>query len=280
MEIYVEYAFLENFLFDGVLLSLALTAARVKRRWGRICLSATLGGAFALLFPLLRLPSLVEILLKLLVGAALVACSFGRLKRKKEWGRYALSVIFFFCFTFGFGGSLLGVYSEFSQGSVDAFTLEKPSAFAVLLAFLGLSILSVWLIRFLRRRKRITQNLLSCQVFNGEKGIKTDGFFDSGNLATKNGLPVCFLSPDLAYDLFGDDWGNSETDLKIFTMAGEKNFPLQRGEVEVSDGARKEKRQVYFATTANMIGREYKVLLHARLWGEDYEMDRTDEGFF
>ena len=64
MEIYIEYAFLENFLYDGGLLALAFFASKEKVRWGRIGLSATLGGVFALLFPFLQLPVCVKNVLK------------------------------------------------------------------------------------------------------------------------------------------------------------------------------------------------------------------------
>ena len=53
MEIYVEYAFLENFLFDYVLLRLAFYAAKIKVKKKKLVLSAACGGVFALLFPLL-----------------------------------------------------------------------------------------------------------------------------------------------------------------------------------------------------------------------------------
>ena len=273
MEIYVEYAFLENFLFDGVLLFLALTATRVKPRMGKICLSASLGGVFALLFPLLRMRVVVGNAVKIFAGCLLVAVAFGRLKNRKEWGRYALSVVIFFCFSFGFGGTLLGVYSNFAQGKGNFYTAESPSAVGVFFGFALLSAISVWLIRKLQERKKLFQNLFRCRVYNGDKNAEADGFFDSGNLAKKHGLPVCFLSPDLAYELFGEGWIYAETHLKISTMAGEKTIPLLLGETEILDGKTSEKKQVYFALATNMIGKEYKVLLNAHLLGVDYEMD-------
>ena len=36
------------------------------------------------------------------------------------------------------------------------------------------------------------------------KNIKVKGFYDSGNSAEKNGLPVCFVRPDICYDLWGE----------------------------------------------------------------------------
>ena len=128
MEIYIEYAFLENFLYDYALLWLAFLAAQVKTRAWRLCLSAGLGGGFALLFPLLRLPSYLRAVLKLAVGAWMCMLAFGKLRGRKEWGKYGLVTILFFAFSFGFGGTLLAVYSPFSLGG-------KVPSLAVFLGF-------------------------------------------------------------------------------------------------------------------------------------------------
>ncbi|MBO7297421.1 MAG: sigma-E processing peptidase SpoIIGA, partial [Clostridia bacterium] len=43
MEIYIEYALIENFLYDLVLLTLAFKAARVKAKGWKLTLSAGIG---------------------------------------------------------------------------------------------------------------------------------------------------------------------------------------------------------------------------------------------
>ncbi|MBR2442045.1 MAG: sigma-E processing peptidase SpoIIGA, partial [Clostridia bacterium] len=111
MTVYIEYAFLQNFVFDGVLFLLALFALREKLCLWRILLSSALGGIFAILFPLIKLPAVFKTLLKFAGGALLCIPLVSRLKTAKEWGRYAYICLFFFAFTFLFGGSLLGVYT-------------------------------------------------------------------------------------------------------------------------------------------------------------------------
>ena len=268
MEIYIEYAFIENFLFDGVLLSLALFATRTKLVWWRILLSACMGAVFAIFFPLLRLPKFLGTLLKIAVGCLLCMIAVERLKTKKEWGRYALSCVFFFCLSFGFGGALLGVYGQFDHGYA-----RIPS----MLVFFGFSVLSggaVWLIRKLYQRKRIFQSIYPCVVGNGEVAIQTQGFLDSGNLAMKNGLPICFVSIELFYELFSEEIlskgdGQVCDEMQIRTMSGVKTVSIYQGELEM-EGRR---RDVYFSPTSNMIGREYKILLNARILEKDYEVD-------
>ena len=72
MVVYIEYALLENFLFDGVILCLAHLISRQKIKWRRVLFSALFGAVFAVLYPLLRLPNIFGILLKLSVGFLLV----------------------------------------------------------------------------------------------------------------------------------------------------------------------------------------------------------------
>ncbi len=267
MEIYIEYAFLENFFFDGVLLSLSLFAAREKLCFWRIALSATLGGVFAILFPLLKLPVFAGTLLKTAVGMLLCMPLVKRLKTKKEWGRYALICVLFFSLSFLFGGSLLGIYTGFSV-SGTGYTAAHAPFWAVLLGFAGLSFLTLFLVRKLYAKKAIAGRIYACRVENAGKRIQAEGFLDSGNLAQKNGLPVCFLSPDIFYELFGEEvlkgGGQVCDELAISTLGGVKTVCLYEGEICIENT----QKRVYFAPSANMISREYQILLHPTLLEE------------
>ena len=256
MTVYIEYAFLENFFFDGVLLSLALAAARAALKWRRIAFSAAIGGGFALVYPFLQLPSPLLLLLKISVGFLLCRIAYGGIKTKKQAGKYALSTAFFFIFSFSFGGALLGV-----SGKI---TVHNP--FWVLLGFAALTAFAVLFIQKLYQKRAVYAFLYECALKNGEKTVRTTGFYDSGNQATKNGLPVCFVSPDLIYDLFFE--GNIEkskqvyAEMSITTIVGEKKTAIYKGKIRIN-GVEKE---VYFAPSRNMISREYKILLNARIF--------------
>ena len=56
MTVYIEYAFAENALLDGLLLYLALRCARLRVSGWRLALASAAGGAQSLLFPVLSLP--------------------------------------------------------------------------------------------------------------------------------------------------------------------------------------------------------------------------------
>ncbi|MBE7079159.1 MAG: hypothetical protein E7380_04815 [Clostridiales bacterium] len=269
MVVYIEYALLENFLFDGVLLALAAFAARIKLRLWRISLSAAIGAVFAVLFPLLTLPKFLSVFLKILVGFLLCLIPFDRLKNKKDWGRYALNTSLFFFFTFAFGGALTGVYEGFLSGR----TSETAPAWFVFLGFSLASFATIFLIRKLYAKRRLHSFIYPCEASFAGRKIETQGYFDSGNLATKGGVPVCFLSPDLLYDLFLAQGGGQVCDeMAVSTVAGEKKIPLCKGVLRIKTEEKWEEKEVYFAPTSNTIGREYKLILNVKT------LEKRDKG--
>lgn len=262
MEIYIEYVLIENFLYDFTLLWLAFRAARVKVSGWKLSLSACFGAVFAAVFPLLRIPLALGALVKIAMGALLCILVFERISTRKQWGKYLLTVILFFAFSFGFGGTLLVVYGPLSMGG------KVPSG----LVFLGFTILSavgVWLVKRLYARRVLFRRVYPCTLCIGEKRIHTEGFYDSGNFAMKNNLPVCFVSPVLIYDLVGmeilKEGGQVCDEMQISTLAGEKTVPLYEGKIAVEADGETVCVHTYFAPSAHMIGREYTVLLNERL---------------
>ncbi len=247
MVVYVELAFLENFCLDLLLLALTVFAVKAPLKIGRLCFSSAVGGAFAVLFPLLSLPRILLDLLKLSIGALLPLPVVGR----RRWG---LGVLFFFLLAFVFGGALLGVQA-----------IPKWGRFILFALLIGVATLAI---ERLYKRRALFQYVYDCTVQIGEKKARARGFLDSGNFASKEGLPVCFLSADILYDLVGyeilfksEEGGQGCDEMQIFTQAGVKRIPLYRGILQVKGG----RKEVYFAPSANRIGREYKIILHSRI---------------
>ena len=262
MEIYIEYAFIENFLYDFTLLLLAFTAARIKVKWKSLAFSACMGAVFAVIFPLLRLPTALGTVVKVATGALLCLLTFPHISTRKQWGKYFLTAALFFAFSFGFGGTLLVVYGPLSMK-------EKVPSYLVFIGFAILSAIGIWLVKRLYARRAIFSRVYTCTLSSGERSIEADGFYDSGNLAVKNGLPVCFVSPALLYDLMGErileEGGQVCDEIQISTLAGEKTVPLYVGDIMLKMNGQTQAARVYFAPSAHMIGREYAVLLNACL---------------
>ncbi|MBQ7912611.1 MAG: sigma-E processing peptidase SpoIIGA [Clostridia bacterium] len=268
MVVYIEYAFLENSLFDFALLSLSFLICKTKITWWKTLISACVGGVFAVIFPLILLPQILLIFLKIAVGFLLCFISFPRIKNKKEWGRYALNSGVFFFLTFLYGGALTALFS--------AIFPQKTPIFLVALGFALLSALTLLIVRKIYQKRTVFQSIYACEILYHGQIFALSGYLDSGNLASKNGVPVCFLSPDIFYDIFGEEIlfqaedknnegeGRIRDEMVIFTMSGERRVQLFRARIKVQIPSVESRQiEVYFTPSKHMLNREYQVLLNA-----------------
>ncbi len=264
MVVWIEYALAENFIMDASLLYLSCRVTKTPVRVRRLCFAALCGGGFALAYPLLRLPAFLLWALRIAVGALLcLLCAGG----KRNAGRCALQTLCFFFLTFACAGT--------------AYALPAPLSPVTAAASLALlACLTERLTRSIYRRRAVHTLVYDCVAIGKEKRVPTTGFYDSGNFAQKDGTPVCFVAPDLIFDLFSDailgiSGGQVCDELAVATLNGEKKHRLYKGELEIENalGARI-KKSVYFAPSAHMLSREYKLLLPSRIFeadGEDTE---------
>jgi hypothetical protein len=259
MVIYIEYALLENFFLDAILLFLTLFSAKIPIKIWRIALSAAIGAAFAVIYPLFRLPDLLFYLLKFSFGFFLCLVAVGRVKTRKEWSCYVLSCVFFFSYSFAFGGALTAVTGA---------TLEEKAPISIVLGgFSIFTLISIFFIKRLYQKRTEYHYIYDCILIINEKIVKVQGFFDSGNTANKNGLPVCFVAPEIGFALWGDEVLNGkawEEELEITTLGGKKKLPLYLGKVQVCINGKYRQIQTYFAPSTNIVLREYQVILNRR----------------
>lgn len=268
MVVYVEYALAENFLLDGLLLYLSFRAAKVKFQWKKLLFAAFFGALFALVFPLFPLPFPFLTGVKIAVGFLLCMLAFPRLKTKKEWGRYALSCAFFFVFSFTFAGATFALYGKFSE--------QVPAAFVLCIGVIFL-FFSLYFVKKIYEKRALHKWLYNCAILYNSRRADVLGFLDSGNFATKNGVPVCFVSPELAYEIWERELFFSEEkergqvcdEITISTLGGEKTLRLFKGSLQiVTKNGVYTKKEVYFSPSTNIISREYSILLHSRIFEE------------
>ena len=255
MVVYVEYAFLENFLLDGALLWLSLLASKTPVRVKNLLFSAAIGGVFAVVYPLLALPDFLGQTLKIAVGFLLCFLVAGRVKR----GRYAFICVCFFAFTFAFAGAITAV------GAMGAW---------VWLAFIVLGVISLILVRKLYEKRAREKYIYDCEIAYKQRRIQVLGFYDSGNFARFQNIPVCFVSPDIIFDLFqdvafGEDGGQVCDEMAVTTINGIKKVRLYKGDLKIVEHKNIFIKRVYFAPALNMLSRGYKLLLNSRVFEDE-----------
>lgn len=266
MTVYIEYALLENFLIDGMLLYLSLRAAKVPFKWKKLCFSALCGAVFALISPLLSLSLFLGYSLKFAVGFLLCLLAFPRIKNKNDIGRYAFTCAIFFLLSFALAGAIFALYNNFSFSGGNYQTEQTPFVF-VLCSALAFLIFTINLLKKIYKKQTIFRHIYDCAILFEQRRVKLLGFFDSGNLATAKGAPVCFLSPEIAFEIWESELLSPQGEITVQTLGGEKTLPLFLGDLEIKkDTQIFLKKGVYFAPSAHMVSREYKMLLQANIF--------------
>lgn len=261
VEIYIEDAIIENFLLDGALLYLAMSATRQEIVWWRLLLGGVAGAVFAVVFPFLSLPPWLSYTCKLLAGGLLVLVA---LKRKKRRGRYALTLALFYGFSFCLGGGLTAIFEGFGleyYTAVGGGVLTKIPVGGLLAAVAIFVGLIKWGTQKIYERKRACAHIVCCEVVHGQTRCKLKGLVDTGNRATCDGKAVCFAPPDLLYRLFG--LSPPCRFITVRTVSGEKRIGLFAvEEILVFVGREKIRLEgAYLAAAVHMAGKEYELLL-------------------
>ena len=301
MTVYIEYVLVENFVLDALLVTLSLHAAKAPIKTKNVAFSALLGGVFALLLPLCNGSAFLLGVLKISTGFLLCFVAYPHLKTKKGRGRYAIICFFFFCFSFAFAGALFAVFAIFYRQG-NAYILTNIPVALILSAFLFFCLLSVYFIKKLYQKKRVFSHVYDCYIPYKQRSVHVLGFLDSGNRATSNGLPVCFISPAVAFDVWGNDLlvspdfssadekldstailqKNNEqgrnfsiehptkyTQINVTTVSGKKQLSALLGDVIIDYHGKRIQLQVYFAISTHIVFQEYALLLPGGIMDEE-----------
>jgi len=269
-EVYWEYAFLENFMLDGMLLRLALRCARVRQNTFLLLCAACLGGVQSIFFPLIPLSAFAAAIVKCLGGVtlAVVAVPHGSPPRV-----YLVTAVSFFLLTFLLGGILTALLSG-TGGVLSAggyYMESAPFAF-----FAGVCVAFALLCRKgiarLFRYRGLKSWIFPCELVCGGRKVKWKGFLDSGNRLRYRGRPVCVLSPAAALALF--EKSACVGRLRVGTVNAERDAPLFSCEqMTLVCGREKRTYRDLLFTVGEIASREYQILLHSALLSE--EMNET-----
>ncbi len=262
MVVWIELAFIENFLIDGVLLYLAQRSARLKVKAWRLLLASALGAAEAVIFPALSLPAWAAYLVKALGGALICLVAVHSRQIKK----HLIALAAFFALTFALGGALTAAYSfmgvAYEEG--NGYLVEQAPVGLVLGAAGVFLIAAARGIEALYRYRKVQKNLLSCTLSAAGREVNWQGYADSGNLLTFRGQPVCVISAAACIALFGR--GAREAGrIRLNTVNGGREAPVfecERMTIETG-GKTLERRGVYL--TVGEVGKTYPLILSAAL---------------
>ena len=170
MEVYLEVAFLENFLLDGVLLYLALVCARVKPSVPRLLTASALGAVEAIVFPPCRLPGAAAYFVKIAGGLLLIAVAVPGKRFRPYW----MTAAAFFLLTFALGGLLTAAYSFFgiSYAETGGYLVEQAPVGLIVGATVAFFAAVCSGARAMYRYRRTEKNVLPCKLKAGTRGYR------------------------------------------------------------------------------------------------------------
>lgn len=231
MQVYVEYALIENFCMDLSLLYCAKAITKNPCKNLRLVLASALGAGFAVAFPLMRLTGVWAIVVKIAFGAVmcLIAGRFSKIRG------YLKFTAVFTASTFVLGGGLIAIFSllkvdyEQSGGIIlSSVPIGIPFLAAVILCIICKKVVAKVL------AKRV-EGQFSCSIVKDGKSAECTAFYDSGNKVYLGGAPVCVVDKSIAEKLV--DVQSIKTFVDIHTVAGKAKIAVFcADEVRIDDG--------------------------------------------
>lgn len=221
MQVYIEYAFLDNMIINYVLLKTATRCSKVRTRFIFLFLSSLLGTVVALILPLVSLPPVILISIKLLLAVTMVYIS-GKFINLKA---YFITLTFFVLFTFLCGGFLIALFTFAGVDYNKYFLLNNDSVIPIGISVLFIYIASLFVTKVTKiilKERNLKPFLRSCVLIVNGKKFSVKGFIDSGNglYDSRSGLPVIVCSNGLFEKLKTAGVKKSVSKINFDTVSG------------------------------------------------------------
>lgn len=184
MVVYVEYVIADNMTFDALVLwASARTLKLCPKKW-RLILGAIVGTATAFLS--VYLDGWWAIPVKTVMLVVMCVAVVGKTK-------LLLYIITVMAYTFAAGGVIVGLFYLFRiDFSYDgALTYNSVPLGLYLLGIIAVVCLVGYVKSYISSRHTLS-NIVNIKVQLGDSVISSEGFVDSGNTLTHDGIAVCF----------------------------------------------------------------------------------------
>ena len=204
MEVYVEYVIIDNLIINYLLLKVSVNLARLKSSFLRLSIASVVGTMVAVIVPLIKMPLLLTVFIKILLGIIMVLISVGFVGLSK----LATAFGFFILFTALGGGVVIMVFYFAGVDYKAYFSLHYnsfiPIGITILIVFMLSKFTLKWVGGILKVRD-IRPFLRKCVIISNGKKVVVSGFIDSGNRLIDNdsGLPIIVASKELSKKLEG-----------------------------------------------------------------------------
>lgn len=267
MQVYIEYAILDNLIINTIILCLTSFCLRLKICFWRLFLAVIIGTTITILMPLYIVK--FEIIVKIATGLimCLICCTAKGLRSNITY------IIVFLTTTFVIGGFcffiiyLLGGDSENLPVPLSIITL----LIAVYVYFLAKAI------KVFYCKKRVHSFIYSVKIKYKNKCVKVNAFLDTGNRLIDNQKPIVIINQKtfeklcnikLSYILLYKDLSriNNAHYIKYNTISGQdKLLVFSVDEFIVENKSTIGSENILIGVSIKPFGKEYDAILNAEV---------------
>lgn len=202
MEVYVEYVIIDNLIINYLLLKVSIYLARIKSSNLKLIISSVVGTAVAVIMPLIKMPNLALIFIKILLGVSMVLITL----IGESISKFPQVFGFFIMFTALCGGVIIMIFYFAGVDYKIYFSLNYnsfiPIGITILIIFVISRLTIKWVVSLFKLRD-VRPFIRKCVVISNGKKVVTNGFIDSGNrlIDVDSGLPIIVASASLSTKL-------------------------------------------------------------------------------
>ena len=260
MNVYVEYVVLDNFVIDSLLLWAVALTLRLSYKWWRLALGGAVGAVCAVVSVFVSGFWLYVVKTVTLFAMCVTAVGFG----KKLFWHILLTV----AYTFVLGGAIIGLFNLFKidylNGDGQFYQMKVP-LFVYAIAVALVAFLCYSIVIYVKNAKKATPYRVKVQI-ELDKSYTVDGFCDSGNSLSYDGMPVCFVTK--SFKGFADYFvrqtlAGKVVDIEVATVAGTQKVAAVEGKIVLKG----EQKKVYLALPKEKCQTEYNILLSNEFCG-------------
>ena len=267
MNVYVEYVVLDNFVIDTLLLWAVALTLRLSYKWWRMLLGGAVGAGCAVVSTFVAGFWLYFIKAACLLSMCVVAVGFG----KKLFWHILLTV----AYTFVLGGAVIGLFNLFKIDYVNGdgqFYQMRVPLFVYAIAVALSAFLCYSIVIYVKNAKKSAPYRVKVQI-ELDKSYTVEGFCDSGNSLSHDGVPVCFVTKSFKgfADYFVQQTLCGKTvSIDVATVAGTQKVTAVEGKITVNGAAKGAPKKVYLALPKEKCQTEYNVLLSNEFCGSEF----------
>lgn len=231
--VYIELIFLDNFMINWLIILIASTFTKAKKKWGRYACAAGVGGVYAcVVFGTTGVA--VSLLTK--VAVSLLMCFIAYYSRSEKG--FLKNTCAFYVTSFVFAGAIYAIMHSMGEAAVlGGAIVVRPLIRTILLGLGAGAVLIIGISRVHQRTLQREQHTEFLILSYEENEVRVKAFYDTGNMATEplSGCGIVFVTNDTARALFDTDTldlmkgnGEASTDrlrmIPCMTAAGQHIF--------------------------------------------------------